>query len=210
MDKEINIYLEGIERSGNVFLSYCLGMSLKNDLISTRNHELDAIQDYSGPDPFIVPVRDVLESVISSKIYRDHVVSNNLYGTKDRRHADIEVIIKKYKQYMTFLLHNPKFFIAPFHEFTKNHNSVINVLIKQYPGLSIERYYTKEEMLEEIFKKHKEENSEHPELGNFPRVHSVERKRIESLVLSDYKQEIEEIQGIVDLLYKRYYSCKNG
>jgi hypothetical protein len=210
MDKKINIYLEGIERSGNVFLTYCLGMSFNNDLISTRNHEIDAIQNYFGSDPFVVPVRDALDSIISSKIYRDYVFTNDIYGNRNKDHTDINFIINRYKEHMTTLLHNPKFFIAPFHEFIKDHNSVINVLIKQYPGLIIERYYTKEEMLEEIFKKHKGENVEHPELGNFPRVHSVERKRIERLFLSEYKQEIEEIQGIIDLLYERYYSCKNG
>jgi hypothetical protein len=210
MDKKMNIYLEGIERSGNVFLSYCLGLSIENDLISTRNHELDSIKGYCGNEPFVVPVRDALDSVISSKVYRDYVVINKLYGAKDDEHADIGFIINRYKKYMTFLLHNEKFFIAPFHEFTKDHNGVIDVLVKKYPGLSIEKYYTKEEMIKEILEKDKGGGIEHPELGNLPRTHSLEKTKIKKILLSDYKEQIKEIQDIIDLLYERYYSYKTG
>jgi hypothetical protein len=111
---------------------------------------------------------------------------------------------------MTFLLHNEKFFIAPFHEFTKDHNGVIDVLVKQYPGLSIEKYYTKEQMIKEILEKDKGGGIEHPELGNLPRTHSLEKTKIEKILLSDYKEQIKEIQDIIDLLYERYYSYKTG
>jgi hypothetical protein len=188
MDKEINIYLEGIERSGNVFLTYCLGMSFNNNLISTRNHEIDAIQNYFGSDPFVVPVRDALDSIISSKIYRDYVFTNDIYGNRNKDHTDINFIINRYKKYMTFLLHNEKFFIAPFHEFTKDHNKVIDVLVKQYPGLSIEKYYTKEEMIKEILEKDKGGGIEHPELGNLPRTHSLEKTKIEKTYMQSFQR----------------------
>jgi hypothetical protein len=209
MDKKMNIYLEGIERSGNVFFSHCLGMSLENNLISKRNHQLSFIENYDKPNPFVVPVRDALGSIVSSKIFWDYIFINNTDGKINKEHVDINFIIDKYKKYMTFLLNNPKFFIAPFHEFTKDHNSVIRILVKQYPDLRIIKYYTKEEMFKEISEKTKKTDIRHAELGNLPRANLEEKEKIKLLLLSDYKEQIKEVQDIIDLLYKRYYSYKD-
>jgi hypothetical protein len=204
----MKIYLEGIERSGNVFLQYCLHESFFNQIVSTREHELNALKGYDKADPFVVPVRDALPSIVSSKIYRDYVFENNLYGNSTGADTDINFIISRYKEYMKYLLDNPRFFIAPFHEFTKDHNSLIYVLLKKYTGLNIKKYNTVEEIFETIHKNNKDVPMDHAELGNFLRRPSPKKEQVEEILLSNHKEEIKEIQHVIDLLYKRYDSYK--
>jgi hypothetical protein len=209
MTQEVKIYIEGLERSGNVFLNACLRFSFNCVIVSKRDHEINGIKDYSGNHPFIVPVRDALPSIVSSKIYRDYVFQNSLYGNLRGDDTEITTIIKRYKEYTTFLLNNPKFFIAPFHEFTKDHNGFLDVLMSQYPHLPRYGNMTKDELFKkidtlEIIK----ENLGHPELGNLPREDSLEKEKIKEEILLHHSHEIEEIQKTIEILYARYYEYK--
>jgi hypothetical protein len=212
MEKQTKIYIEGIERSGNVFLNYCITHSINCEMISNRDHTLKSLKNYSGNDPFIVPVRDALPSMTSSKIYRDYVFKNSLYGNTDGIDSNIETIIGRYKEYMTFLLDHPKFFIAPFHEFTKDHNMFLDVLVSQYPHLPRYNNITKDELFKRIEAWEKQANidSKNPEIGNLPREASVEKEKIKEKLLLNHSHEIEQIQKTIDLLYERYYLYKKN
>ena len=122
----MKLYLDGLERSGNVYLSYLLGFSLGLKIDSLRTHHLSTLIEYKGSEPFIVPVRDALPSLVSAKVYRDYVFNNKLYGDYTGSEAKIERILERYKEYTDYLLDNPQFFIAPFDAFTKDHEVFVD------------------------------------------------------------------------------------
>ena len=134
----MKIYLDGLERSGNVFLSYAISLTTGIEVVAVRTHMVSTLKEYKEEYPFVVPVRDALPSIASAKVYRDKVLNDNLYGVSENITQQLDYIINTYKVYIDFLLDNPNFFIAPFHEFTKDHNAVIYKLSKQYP--SIQKY----------------------------------------------------------------------
>jgi hypothetical protein len=212
MEKQTKIYTEGIERSGNVFLTYRLIHSFNSEIISNRDHTLTTLKNYTGSDPFIVPVRDALPSIVSSKIYRDYVFKNSLYGNTDGWDTNVEIIIARYKEYMEFLLDHPKFFIAPFDEFTKDHDIFLDVLVSQYPHLEKKKSITQEELLKKIYKWESQVKieSKNPAIGNVPRQASADKEKITEEILLGYSHEIKEIQKNIDLVYKRYYIYKKS
>jgi hypothetical protein len=73
MDRHNVIYLDGLERSGNVYLSYVLNESMDIELRTLRNHKIEVLKEYNRTNAFIVPVRDAFESIASAKVYRDYV-----------------------------------------------------------------------------------------------------------------------------------------
>ncbi len=212
MDKRIPIYLDGLERSGNVFLSNAIQISINVDIVSLRSHELSTLKNYIGEYPFIVPVRDAFDSIASAKAYRDYVFNNNMYGDNNNGQGEIWVIIERYQQYIDYLIENPRFFIAPFHCFIEDHNETVRKMIKFYHPYfenKIIKVFTKEEMLlttTDTKQKHNfSKDAFHPELGNFPRKKSNDRKKIEQILLTNYSKEIEGLQKKQEILYKRYY-----
>jgi hypothetical protein len=204
----VEIYLDGLERSGNQFLSYAIGDTFGCRVISQRNHKLSVLKSYKKDLPFIVPVRDALPSIISSKVYRDTLFLK--YGDDLEGLQSIDFIIDRYKEYTQYLLDNPIFFIAPFHEFINDHNKVIEVILKTYPGLYIiEKTLTTKEIIEKARKNSQEYMNifdiNNPELGGLPRQDSKEKQRITDIVHSDYLEKISVVQANIDKLYKRYY-----
>jgi hypothetical protein len=119
------IYLDGLCRSGNVFLSYAVSLITGKEVISERTHMLQTLKDYDKDYPFIVPVRDALPTLASAKIYRDKVVTSNLTESYENDTTELCYILKMSAEYIQYLVENPKFFIAPFHEFIKNPNNNI-------------------------------------------------------------------------------------
>jgi hypothetical protein len=198
------IYMEGLERSGNVYLQVCLKNVLENPVISNRDHMITAIKNYDKPNAFIVPVRDALPSIVSSKIYRNYVFNNKLYGDTNAQSSSIENILGRYYEYNNFLLNNDIFFIAPFDKFTTDHNQFIDTLCNKYKYIKIKKRFSQEEMLEQVLKENSTYKAVHPHLGNFPRKHPPERLNIEKMILSKYHKEIDEIQEIINKLYARY------
>ena len=184
----MEIYLEGKQRSGNVFLSYAITMTTGLDVISPRTHRLETLKNYNKPNPFVVPVRDALPSIASAKIFKDWVLENGSFTLREKT-QDPGYIIEQYKIFMQYLVDNPKFFIAPFHEFTKDHNKVISKLSKQYPFIQNVRNVTYEEIAEEAYKH--DPMFFNPETGNFPRP-------------TPKKEEVEKIEESIMKLIQNH------
>jgi hypothetical protein len=202
----MKIYVDGLERSGNVYLSYVLGYSFDQEIKSTRSHFVETLKNYKDFDPFIVPLRDALESVSSAKVYRDYVYKNKTVDYVDKENTEFEVILKRYKDYTDYLVENPQFFIAPFYAFTKDHNIVVSKIIKFYPNhkeLIQKNVLTKEEIFNKMFDGI-DKMAYHPQLGNFPREDNEEKYQIRYILLDKYNKEIDDIQSNIDILYKRY------
>jgi ABC-type antimicrobial peptide transport system permease subunit len=165
---------------------------------------------YTYSEPFIVPVRDALDSIASAKVFRDYVFENKLFGDKSESEKNIDVIISRYKAYIEYLVEHPKFFIAPFHEFTKDHNLVVDKIIKFYPNVDLfknKNVLTKEEIFLKI-KETAHDYAYHTELGNFPREDNDKKYQIKDLLTDQYKQDIQDIQDKIDILYQRYYDIQ--
>jgi len=195
--------MDGLERSGNVFLHYALAKSISNEIISTRSHDVKTLIEYTSNDPFVVPVRDAIPSIASAKIYRDKIFSEGLYESYDFISTELETIIKRYDVYISYLIENPRFFIAPFHEFTKDHNLVVKKLARIYPSLKIKKGSTVKDIEQTILKKN---TSPYPEeLGNFPRP-TPKKAEIEKILISSHLKDITRIQDNINHLYNRYYS----
>lgn len=201
----MKIYHDGLERSGNIYFSHCLGMTLEIELHSLRTHDIKTLQEYNQPHPFIVSVRDALPSIASSKVFRGYVAKTNFFEGNSKTHAQTHTIIARYKAYMEYLLDNEKFIIAPFHEFTKDHNAVIDKILKLYPEIQVrKRFDTYEDIMNNA--NHNDDLIFHPHMGNFPREAVPERQQAEELLLNNYMDDINEIQFNIDRLYERYYN----
>jgi hypothetical protein len=204
------VYLDGLERSGNVFLSYVVGESLDVELKSLRTHTVDVLRGYSDSNPFIVPVRDALPSITSAKIFRDYVHKNRLFNDNNDHESNIDTIILRYKEYIKYLVDSQQFFIAPFHCFTQDHNDTVDKIVRFYKDcdLKVINRYTKEEILSNLEKDKSEfgEYAFHPQLGNFPRETSQEKMNVDLMLRDRYSKDIDAIQSNIDILYSRYYS----
>lgn len=210
------IYIDGLERSGNAFLSACIGETLKTRVSPKFTHLVSALEEKKDGSLFVVPVRDALPSIVSAKLYRDYQWKNNIprqdniLGRTHERTGDPEELIERYTQYTEYLINNDNFFIAPFHEFTKDHNKVIEVMIKPFPKLSIHKRFDKEEMLNICNLRYTSFNPAindltKPYLGNYPREATKEREIIKNMFVSKYSEKIKYIQNNITQLYKRYY-----
>jgi hypothetical protein len=201
------IYLDGLERSGNVYLAYALGYCFGKEIRSTRSHSVETLKNHRISDPFIVPVRDAVDSIASAKVFRDYIFENQITEDAYKMNSELDKIISRYQEYIKYLVDNPQFFIAPFHEFIKDHNAVVDKIIKFYPDhefLKNKKITTKEEIFLQIESKIFN-NAYHPQLGNFPREDNEKKHQIKSLLLTKYNTEIESIQKKISILYQRYY-----
>jgi len=215
MDKNVPIYLDGLERSGNVYLANVVRATFDHDVISLRTHRLETLVNYKKENPFIVPVRDAFDSIASSRVYRKHVYENNLFGDNSPINNSIDVIIWRYDKYFDFLIDSPKFFIAPFNSFIENHDELINKIIKFHENrlvLKVFKMVTTEDLFNDIhdpkLKSNYGEHSFSPELGNFPRERSKDRAAVELELMEKYSDDIKRIQGKVDTLHQRYHDIK--
>jgi hypothetical protein len=202
----MKIYVDGLERSGNMFLCWALGNAVNIDIESKKTHTLDILENYTNDFPFIVPLRDALPSMTSAKVYLDRFALKNPHITSISSNSTMQKIIDKYLKYTQYLLDHPEFFIAPFHEFTKDHNKVIDVIIKTYPSLKREHTSTSQEIMDNAAKKNKDIYD--PYLGHFPREEAKEKSQIEFLFITNHIEEILQIQRNIDKLYERYYSLE--
>lgn len=211
----MTIYVDGLERSGNTYLCYAISLSTGVEVISSRQHNLYALKNHTGPELFIVPLRDAFPSMVSAKIYRDHVLLNSEPITEDNGNllsqedlATTELIIQRYKEYIEYLVDNEQFIIAPFHEFIKDHNTLINILIKADPTITKIAKLTADQVMLYL----KEENliSDDPYTGHLPRQTVAEKESIQQLFMDKHASEIEEIQAKIDILYQRYEGYKTN
>ncbi len=203
------IYTDGLERSGNVFLSYAISLITGKEVKSIRSHNIETLMAYKEHYPFVVPVRDALPSIASAKIYRDksfldypermarHQGSDKI----DDRSLQIENIIKKFLQYTQYLIDNPRFFIAPFDEFTQDATKTMRKLESQYPRITILNNVTNEDIKDACALG---ENMFHTEAGNLPRP-TPKKAEMEEMLKYNFSTEIQAVQSNIDKLYKRYY-----
>lgn len=201
----MDIYLDGLERSGNVFLSYCIGRGFHQNLISLRSHELKTLIEYKKRDPFIVPLRDAFDSICSARVMRDYSKQNSI---SYQHRLSTNELINRYTKYVTFLINSDRFFIAPFKEFTSDPEQVLQVINKKYPNLTRTNIaITLENTLQEC--KEKNIDAENPYTGHIPRKYSAERKITEKEFLP-YINKINNIQELINRLYERYYHFASG
>lgn len=197
----MKIYVDGLERSGNTFLAGAIGYTLGVEVVPLWSHQIKTLEDRNKEYPFIVPVRDALPSLVSGKIYKDYAIANGLNKHNTGIYADIDLVLQRYKDYTQYVLNDEDLFVAPFHEFTKNHNAVINVIAKTH-SLDINKRFYDKEIIDLIGEKPELAN---PHLSNFPRESAPEKKAVEEMFLSTYKEDIDAIQANIDKLYERYY-----
>jgi len=197
----MKIYIDGLERSGNTFLAGAIGYTLCIEAIPLWSHKVETLENRNLDYPFVVPVRDALPSLVSGKIYKDYAIANGLNKHNTGLYAETEVVLQRYKDYTKYLLDNEDLFIAPFHEFTKDHNEVIKVIGRTYK-YSVNQILTAEQIIEKIGEKPELAN---PYLSNFPRESAKEKEEIQQMFLNNYKKDINAIQANIDKLYERYY-----
>jgi hypothetical protein len=202
------IYTDGLERSGNVFISHAISLITGKEVKSVRSHNINTLQDYKEKYPFVVPVRDALPSIASAKIYRDKSFLD--HPERMARHAgtdapdeyslQIENIIQRFLDYTQYLVDNPRFFVAPFDEFTKDATSVMYKLSKRYPRITILNNVTNQDIEDSCSLG---ENMFHTEAGNLPRP-TPKKAEMEEMLKSQFFIEIQAVQTNVDKLHKRY------
>lgn len=212
----MTIYIDGFERSGNTYLAVCIGVTLAVEVSPQFTHLISTLEERDKRSLFVVPVRDALPSLVSAKLYRDYQWANdvprqdNILGRSHERTGNPEELIARYKEYTDYLIDNDEFFIAPFKEFTKDHNRVIDVMIRDLPEYTPIQRFTKDEMID-ICNKHYSKRNPHVNeksnsyLNNFPREQAKEKEDIKEMFVSNYSKEINKIQSNIDILYKRYY-----
>jgi hypothetical protein len=178
------------------------------EIKSVRSHNIKTLQDYKEKYPFVVPVRDAMESISSAKIYRDKSFLDHpermarLEGTNnpDEHSLQIENIIQRFLDYTQYLIDNPRFFVAPFNEFTKDATPVMQKLSNQYPRITILNNVTNQD-IEDLCSIG--ENMFHTEAGNLPRP-TPKKEEMEEMLKSQFSIEIQAVQTNVDKLHKRY------
>jgi len=197
------IYVDGLERSGNVFLSGAISYAFKTNAISLRDHSIEIFKNRDKNAIFIVPLRDALPSLVSGRVYKDYAIANGLNRTNKGIYDPTDLVLKRYKEYTQYLLANEDLFIAPFDAFIEDHNAVIAVIGKTY-NIEVLGHPTSEEIIKMI------KVIEHPEIdniymSNFPRQAAPTKEKIKEELIFEHKEKIDAIQADIDQLYKRYY-----
>lgn len=199
----MKIYVDGLERSGNTFLAGAIGCAFCVDTIPLWDHSLDAVKNRDKEGIFIVPVRDALPSLVSGIMYKKYATENDIVRNPNKGvYESIDLVIQRYKDYTDYLLENEDIFIAPFHEFTKDHHAVTDLIAKIY-DIKVCQRLTAQEIIRGIGQPDEVNNSY---LGNFPRASAPEKQEAEEMLLSTYKTEIDAIQKNIEKLYERYYA----
>ena len=99
-------------------------------------------------------------------------------------------------------------FVAPFHEFTKDHNAVNEVIGKTYGLTPIFKLSSEEIILKMDGHFHQERDI--PYISNFPRDAVPEKEEIKQMLISEYQEDINIIQANINILYKRYYDRRDN
>lgn len=204
----MTIHIDGLERSGNTFLAAAVSLITGVDAVAEKYHLVSALEERDRSLIYVIPVRDVLPSIVSAKLYRDYQWENNLprqdklLGKKHERTGDPEELIGRYTEYIDYLINHEELFIAPFHEFTKDPNKVVGTIVKKYPQYSIKERLSVEEILKVCEKYYPSKNAY---LSNFPRDHAKEHSEVKEMFLSNFGEELSNIQSDINRLYTRYY-----
>lgn len=204
----MKIYIDGLERSGNNFLAGAIGYSFVIQAIPLWSHKLEALENRDKQYPFIVPVRDALPSLVSGKLYKDYAIMSGLSKPGINGYTTQEETIQRYKDYTQYVIDHEDLFVAPFHDFTKDHDSVIDVIGKTY-GLKQVYKLSSEKIISKLDGKFFQEQ-DMPYIGNFPRDPVPEKEEIQEMLMSEYKEDIEHIQANIEILYKRYYDRRDN
>lgn len=203
----MKIYVDGLERSGNTFLAGAIGCAFCVDAIPLWDHSLDAVKNRDLESAFIVPLRDALPSLVSGMMYKLYATQKGIVKNPNKGiYETIDLVIQRYKDYTDYLLANEDLFIAPFHEFTKDHHAVTDVIAKVY-GFTVCQRLTAQEIMDAVGQPEEVNNSY---MGNFPRATAPEKEEAESMLLANYKSEIDGIQENINKLYERYYKVANS
>jgi hypothetical protein len=204
----MKIYLDGLSRSGNIFLSYAVSSFFNNELLSERTHDLSSLKKYKNGSCFIVPVRDALPCLLSTVIYIDYAIDNKIFGAHLGLKDYIDALVIEQTNYLKYLVNNEHFFIAPFHEFTKDHVPLCNVIAAEYPQLNKKtKKTTKEDFLRDA--ENKNIHFYHSYLGSVPRKEVLHKKEIKQMLQNKYEKELTIMQEDINKLYERYYIIKN-
>lgn len=151
----IEIYIGGYQRSGNTFLARQVenryGISLDNS--HTYNHDSRRHREYvsnGNTSPFLVPIRDAKESLISN-----YIMSRFIRPINGGRQFDINQQINVIKDLWEFVESEDRFFIAPFEEFTENTESFFTTLEDTYTELKSKIVSEKstQEVYQELYEK---------------------------------------------------------
>jgi hypothetical protein len=118
----------------------------------------------------------------------------------DEHSLQIENIIQRFLDYTQYLIDNPRFFVAPFDEFTKDATPVLQKLSNQYPRITIFNNVTNQDIEDSCSLG---ENMFHTEAGNLPRP-TPKKAEMEEMLKSQFFIEIQAVQTNVDKLHKRY------
>ena len=207
----MKLYLDGLERMGNVFLSYVFGNTIGKNVISTRRHGVEVLREYKQDGPFIVPLRDALPSLASAQVYRKRIYeTSGMHATKEHEYAAFqsENMIARYDEFLQYLLDNDIFFIAPFDEFTNNTDAFIETFLKKHPEVLDDNRKVKKVDIDGIFKQGMSRDGADPLTGNFPRKYSEERNLAYDNFLKNHGTDIDKLQQKINILYQRYYNIK--
>jgi hypothetical protein len=203
----MKIYLDGLARSGNVFLSFAVNSFFGDEVVSERTHGLSSLKKYKPGDCFIVPVRDALPALASNVVYIDYVISKEIFGASEKSKNYLDKLVSDNLEYLEYLVDNQDFFIAPFEEIINDHISVCKVIAAEYPELNpTGRLQSSQELI-----KIAEETNEHlynPYIGNVPRNSNLDTDSVKEMLLATYAEEINQMQNSVNILYERYYTIK--
>jgi hypothetical protein len=199
----MKIYVDGLERSGNTFLAGAIGCAFCVDAIPLWDHSLDAIKNRDLESAFIVPVRDALPSLVSGMMYKKYATEKGIIKNPNKGiYEPIELVIQRYNDYTDYVLEQEDIFIAPFHEFTKDHHAVTDVIARIY-GFTVCQRLTAQEIMDAMGQPDEVNNSY---MGNFPRASAPEKEEAHNFLLSNFKNEIDAIQLKIEKLYERYYA----
>lgn len=204
----MKIYIDGLERSGNTFLGGAIGYSFGIQTIPLWLHKVEALENRDKESPFIVPVRDALPSLVSGKLYKDYAIMAGLAEPGVRIYTTQEETIQRYKDYTQYVIDHEDLFVAPFHEFTKDHNAVNEVIGKTYELTPIFKLSSEEIILKMDGHFHQERDI--PYISNFPRDAVPEKEKIREMFMSEYQEDINIIQANIDILYQRYYDRRDS
>lgn len=153
--------------------------------------------------PFVVPVRNAKEALISHYIH-----AKKLYNV-EKSATNIELQIRNIKDMWEFVLQNDKFFIAPFKEFTQDPRDFFDKLEKKYPELrrKINLHFYIDEIYESLRNYEVETipKDVYLEIGHYPREKSeFYDEAVFELNLDKYKKSLEHLNNLEKELVSRY------
>lgn len=214
----LQIELGGFPRSGHGYFSRCLLDRYSN--MSTGNtykHHFSAHREFirSGFDtPFIVPVRDPKEALISNTVrginlLEEKNLRNNVKTTYNEYLHEVDSGLDLMTTMWETVSSSDKFFIAPFAEIVSNKDEVIRRLEVRHPELKAEPLgmnRSASEILKVVAEQDKVRLAgANRELGHVPRQESTYRPKAVSVVSDPiFRPRLEYLHTLQKNLLSRY------